>query len=121
MTQTLYTRKQHMDEYSGLDDAARHEAHRRYYRQFVTHETVAYVVSSIGADRLVASTDRYFNDIPLTEWDYMQFGLPYDRDKLREAGDFITLSGIVCIAKEAARIYTDRTSAAYDELCSRFS
>lgn len=48
------------------------EAHRTYYRQFVSHRTVAVVVRVIGAERLLGSTDPDFRDIPLKEWD----GLP---------------------------------------------
>lgn len=105
MNATLYTRKQHMDEYSGLGDAERFAAHQRYYAQFVTAETIASVVYRIGADGLKASTDRSFNDIPLRDWDVLQFGMPFDRQRVKDAGDFVSLSTVVCVAKEAARMW----------------
>lgn len=44
-------------------------SHNEYYEQWVTDEMMDYVVSKIGADRLLGSTDEHFNDIPLPKWD----------------------------------------------------
>lgn len=56
----MKTRKQYM---AGEVD------HNEYYGQFVTEATIDLVKSRIGLDRLLKSTDRHFNDIPLNEWD----------------------------------------------------
>jgi len=44
-------------------------SHREWYAQFVTSETINRVSLIIGKDRIKASIDPYFNDIPLYEWD----------------------------------------------------
>ena len=77
-------------------------AHRAYYGQFVTPATIEMVVRAIGADRLRASTDPHMDDIPLRMWDVLAPGLP-GSSGFKEAGDFYTLAGGVCLAKEAAR------------------
>lgn len=97
------------EEYISSASASReegHAAHRRYYGQFVNERTIAYVVRAIGADRLLGSTDPHFNDIPLPEWDNLVRYLPLAAS-LRDAGDYMTLGGGVCIAKEAARQYVE--------------
>lgn len=97
------------EEYTAIAAANREEgraAHRRYYGQFVNQRTIDYVVRAIGADRLLASTDPHFNDIPLDEWDRLVSRLPLAAS-LRDAGDYMTLGGGVCIAKEAARQYVE--------------
>lgn len=82
-------------------------AHRRYYGQFVTPATIACVVAAIGADRLLASTDPHMNDIPLPHWGIAN--LP-GSGKFAKAGDYYTLSGCVCLAKEAARQWLEAQS-----------
>ena len=98
------------DEYLSSASAASreeaHAAHRRYYGQFVNQRTIDYVVRAIGSERLLASTDPHFNDIPLLEWDYLVFRLPLAAS-MRDAGDYMTLGNGVCIAKEAARQYVE--------------
>ena len=77
--------------------------HRDWYGQFVTKGIVDNVLHTIGKDRIRQSTDPAFNDISLHEWDGFashHWGLTA---KLAEAGDFLTLSAYVCVAKEAAQ------------------
>lgn len=81
-------------------------AHRRYFGQFVTPATIARVVNSIGADRLMASTDPHMNDIPLALWDRLVPHLP-GSEGFAAAGDYYTQSHGVCLAKEAARQYVE--------------
>ena len=75
--------------------------HADYYAQFVTKQTRDAVRRAIGLDRIINSTNPHFNDIPLAEWDRLTTSLP--AVSLRTAGDYPTLAGLVCIAKEAAR------------------
>lgn len=98
---TIFTRSDYLNAHE--DRAA---AHRRYYGQFVNSRTIKFVVSRIGADRLLASTDEHLNDIPLACWDMMARTLPLARP-LEDAGDYLTLGNAVCIAKEAARQWLD--------------
>lgn len=106
------------------DDATRAAAHRRFYAQFVNESTVNTVALHIGRDRLRASADPYFNDIPLGEWDglcgYRQRGsdvtrwgppaFPYSQ-VWKLVGDVPSLGTLVCIAKEAARQYVEGADA----------
>ncbi|CAM0091292.1 hypothetical protein SIPHO059v1_p0087 [Vibrio phage 264E42.1] len=73
-----------------------------YYRQFVTEGYLNKVASYIGRDRIVASTCPNFSDIPLKEWDSVSAPLGTN-EAMHRLGDYLTLSGMVCIAKEAAR------------------
>ena len=81
-------------------------SHNDYYGQFVSGYIRERVVASIGADKIRASTDPHFNDIPLVLWDRVGFFVPDTTIKaLREAGDVNanTPSNRVCIVKAAAR------------------
>lgn len=79
-------------------------SHREYYGQFVTESTKQAVKAIITLDRIRRSKDSDFNDISLNRWD--RCGLFINncalRNGLRECGDYPTLGGLVCIAKEAA-------------------
>ena len=76
--------------------------HRQYYSQFVNDNVKQMIIDKIGKDKLLNSEDEYFNDIPLYLWD--NIGLPCGiNDLLKQAGDFYTLAGQVCILKEAGR------------------
>jgi hypothetical protein len=77
--------------------------HREWYAQFVTNTVRAEVSRVIGIDRIKASTDPSFNDIPLCEWDGFKGAAWGLTQKLKEAGDYLTLSAYVCVAKEAAQ------------------
>lgn len=94
---TIITRKEYLDQ-SHIDGLA---AHRAYHAQFVTDSTRAAVLRAITLPRLLASTDPHLNDIPLHEWD--RIGAPVYVKRLKEAGDYLTKAGYVCIVKEAAR------------------
>ena len=79
-------------------------SHNAYHRQFVTPGIKKMVETSIGKERIRKSVDPNFNDIPLKEWDTLSNFLgPSTNTKLKECGDYLTLSTAVCILKEAAR------------------
>ncbi len=76
-------------------------SHHEYYAQFVNDTIKQNVLDHVALDRLMKSTDEHLNDIPLRVWDSIPM---FDvSEKLKEAGDYLTLAGSVCIAKEAAR------------------
>jgi hypothetical protein len=82
--------------------------HRQFYGQFVTPYVREFVRAHIGEARIKASTDEHFNDIPLHLWDRLDYNMrAMCEQKLRDAGDFWSLSATVCIAKEAARQIKD--------------
>lgn len=88
--------------------------HREFYGQFVTPAIIDTVIDYIGKDKLVASTDKHFNDISLSQWDAMHQWLPaYYARAMKEAGSTIgvSLSNTVCVAKEAARQWLTREAA----------
>lgn len=92
----MFTRAEYLaDKHSG--------AHKHYYGQFVTAETREHVKDRLGVERITAAfiADRHLNSIPLKEWDSVAAGLPH-ADIWDEVGDFATLAGMSCIAKEAA-------------------
>ena len=81
--------------------------HRQYYAQFVTEYTKSLLLSVFGLDLL---REGYKNDpntfnheqMPLKKWDALPLnGFAYG--KFPSAGDYVTLSGVVCVYKEAAR------------------
>ena len=94
--------------------------HQEYYDQFVSQATINYVVSRIGSETLLASTNKHFNDIPLVRWDNLVLPLANTFKSVRwdnltsvlplaitfkSAGDWATPAGLVCVAKAAARQY----------------
>ena len=97
--------------------------HREYYAQFVNESTRLSVRACIGVERLLASTDEHFNDIPLHEWDslcgFHQSGsritgsprLPVSGRWLELGEGGPSLSSLVCVAKEAARQLVDEARA----------
>ncbi len=90
-----WTRKDYMD---GL------VSHQSYYAQFVTESLKSTLARHIGAKRIKASKDKYFNDIPLREWDQLACCVPVV--KLRECNGpaaGVSLSDKVCVLKAAAR------------------
>lgn len=92
----MFTRKQYLNKEC---------SHREYYGQFVTPRVLAVVKRQIGTKAINNSTDPHLNDIPLSKWDAVFFGgFHNDMAKImRDLGDFPTLAGGVCIAKEAAK------------------
>lgn len=79
--------------------------HRQYYSQFVSKYVKIIVSNLIGVDKLRQSKDPYFNDIPLSLWDMCGkcFNSGTITKQMRSCGDYTTVAGLVCIAKEAAR------------------
>jgi len=77
--------------------------HQEYYDQFVTLETERIIKDLVGEDKILASEDPYFNDINLRIWDKFAMYYRYYAEKLKKAGDFWSIAGMVCIAKAAAR------------------
>jgi hypothetical protein len=91
--------------------------HDTFYAQFVTDGVVYVVLSAIGKERIIKSTNPHFNDIPLAEWDRL-------KDRVRESMNgkmfkamvcpnygkgkiLFSLSDAVCIAKRAAKRVRD--------------
>ena len=84
-----------------------------YYAQFVTTSVVCVVAQAIGVERIKASTDPHFNDIPLPLWDRLKDSVrqSMNRRRFKELAcpqapkGFIvfSLSDAVCIAKRAAK------------------
>ena len=92
----MITRKEYMD---GT------VTHKEYYSQFVNNFIKTLVSNSIGLNRIKESTDPYFNDIPLEEWDRLEPCIHSICGKaISEAnpGGGVSLSDCVCIAKQAA-------------------
>ena len=104
MTEIL-TRKQYL---------AGEVEHELYYGQFVTPTLTATVVALVGADTLRASTCPHQSDIPLAVWDRLtgyprgRSMLTVSREKLKAAGETLTFSTLLCIAKEAARQWKEQ-------------
>jgi spermidine/putrescine-binding protein len=101
-----YNRKQYMDREQP------EVTHQVYYEQFATPEVIALVKRHIGVDRIKASTDEWFNDIPLGRWDAIS-GYPGDviaalnasnASTTREGRGWHSMSDLVCIVKAAARM-----------------
>jgi hypothetical protein len=111
----VMTREEHMAPYTRDDwRAEMAERHRRYYGQFVTASTRAFVAHCIGIDKLLASRDPHFNDIPLKQWDNLVTSLPLAK-RFEAVGDYYTLASGVCVAKEAARQIVEREQAKQSE------
>jgi hypothetical protein len=83
--------------------------HRAYFAQFVNENVKHAILDAIGLDRLRASRDPHLNDIPLREWDDLAGGMCptssglVNARLLRETGEGLSLAGLVCIYKEAAK------------------
>lgn len=101
------TRAEYLSNTDFLNEEESFKTHRAYLSQFVTPDTITYVATKVGHNRLMSSTDRYLNDIPLHIWDRLTTVLPFNYDALREAGETASLGTLVCVAKEAARQYIE--------------
>lgn len=88
----MITRKQY------INNEATHE---QYYNQFITDYEKNEVLRFIGLDTLKNSTDEYMNDIPLGIWNIKVSST--SAKLLRDAGDYLTQAGNVCIMKATAR------------------
>lgn len=78
--------------------------HSEYYGQFVTNSIKSLVKQQFGIQVLRDSyaSDEHLNNIPLVKWDVIA-PLVTSGGKMKDCGDYLTLSGQVCILKEAAR------------------
>jgi hypothetical protein len=84
-----------------------------YEQQFVNAQSMALVKRTFGMERLVASTDKHFNDIPLHEWDMLASVNLRAHDYIGMSqimnyadGNYTpstSLSDRVCLLKESAR------------------
>lgn len=100
----MITRSQYMENSS--------ELHHAYYSQFVTKDTISFVDSHIGLERLQASEDQHLNDVVRWEnggrswlWDRT----PVNAELARELGEGLCDSTRTCVGKAAARIMLDET------------
>jgi hypothetical protein len=89
---------------------------RRYYGQFVNEATIRHVLTAIGEEKIRSSRDPDFNDIHLENWVWAVGGvhgpwtLPLARS-FKSCGDFPSLVGMLCVAKEAATQFLERSQA----------
>ena len=90
-----YSRKQYI---------TKEVTHREYYEQMVTNQTLRLVSDHIGIARLMKSTDEHLNDIPLKEWDRLAKVASFTLAD----GEIRSLSTVVCVLKESARILMSR-------------
>jgi hypothetical protein len=74
--------------------------HAEYMEQFVSDALVEMVGSRIGVDRIRASVNPYFNDIPLHEWDHVPF--THDK-KMQQLEGFYSKAFQVSVLKACAR------------------
>lgn len=77
--------------------------HDEYYSQFVTEE-IRQAVADAFSVRQLCDAGEYFNGIPLHRWDILgqRFHSQLSRS-LRDAGDFLSSAGVVCVLKRAAK------------------
>lgn len=100
----MITRQQYLDS----DAPGKHEA---YYGELVEAAGGAAAFRHrlpCSVERIreaLAKGDEHLNDIvPLKRWDMAALPVPAGAAKaMKERGDYVTLSGAVCILKEAAR------------------
>jgi hypothetical protein len=91
-------------------------SHRAYYAQFITNEMREQVRDKIGIERIRASKDEHYNDIPLREWDALSghsfrgsemIGRPQVSREFAElckqANEGISSATLTCVYKEIAR------------------
>lgn len=79
-------------------------SHSDYYGQFLDKDVLDGIKRDVGLERIVASKSEHFDDIPLAVWDFLPCLRSNDiNEKLIECGDFPSMAGLCCIAKEGAR------------------
>lgn len=96
----MFTHKQYM---------AYEVSHQEYYGQF-GKKLVNLVRNTFGEDTIKNSTDKYFNDIPLKQWNNLQHAVMciVGREIAKANGTCgVSLSNCVCALKAAARIIRD--------------
>ena len=80
------------------------ELHRQYNAQFVNNSIKVAVKNYFGIDALLNSNDKHLNDIPLEQWDSVGTRFKSHLNKeMKKQGDFVSMAGIVCVMKEAAK------------------
>ena len=109
----MITRKEYMARIY-VDDKTSTKNYREYTSQFVDDYLINTVVKRFGIKRLTECLplDRHLNNIPLKQWDMLAYTVQMyseDKQRLKEAGDFYSLSHGVSVLKEAARIAVERT------------
>ena len=93
--------------------------HRKYFAQFVNDSVKHHLLLNISRKELLSSKDPYLNDIAMKRWDALGgFTFNYKSGKmitrpiniepislrlLKEAGEGVSASSLVCIYKEAAK------------------
>ena len=82
--------------------------HRQYYGQFITIGYVKMIGSVFGYETLKTALEENENlsTIKLERWDSITVPLGTGQ-LMKEQGDYLTLSAIVCIAKEGARQFLE--------------
>lgn len=80
-------------------------SHEQYYNQFVNDTIKQTVLNMFTKEKIREeyNKDSNLNTLPLSKWDKIAQNLFNVSPKLKEAGDYLTLAGGVCIAKSAAR------------------
>jgi hypothetical protein len=102
-------------EYTRVQYMAKECTHDQYYGQFVTRGVTSLVLSVIGEHRIINSKDKYFNDIPLHEWDalkdFVRMSINTKKFMRLTWPDYSgpnvvywSTSDAVCIAKQVARM-----------------
>jgi hypothetical protein len=109
--QPMVTRKEYMISNGKL--------HQAYYLQFATPQAKLHVLGRIGRERILASTDEHFNDIPLQQWDVMHDSLralinqrlkgQAENFEIRRFG--WSMSDAVCVAKAIAQEFRESGGA----------
>lgn len=115
----MMTRKEMFERHTKVSHSreATQTLHNEYYRQFVTPEIFNVVCWRIGVDAIERSTDPHFNDIPLRLWDSFKPDVirlcanllveAEEASRPRPGIIYISLSTVVCVAKQAARMYRE--------------
>jgi len=102
-------------EYTRVQYMAKECTHDQYYGQFVTPALRNIVIARIGKQRMIDSTDKYFNDITLKQWDDMKdiVRMSINTKKFMRLTwpdykgpnvVYWSTSDAVCIAKQVARM-----------------
>jgi len=98
----MFTRKQCL---------AKECTHDEYYLQFSDPRTSHYLLQTGLVRKARGSKDPHFNDIPLKYWDAVPI-YAAQVDRMKEAGDYLTAAGRVCIAKAMVRKMVDNGGGA---------
>lgn len=102
--------------YNRKDYMSKKCSHDEYYAQFVNSGVIEIVSFHIGKDKILASEDEHFNDIPLKQWDVLAEPLRHccgravsdsndstHGEPTKKGYITVSLSDMGCVAKAAAR------------------